>query len=199
MWHWAFICMLYIPIFLWIKKHQDHLLQFECLWVMNRQCRLFVVEWQTTYIGLLHLRRRQAETIEVLQYGADMVMSELSRAVLPVTCTAVCHLALQASLIVLFCLFLLGYKLTDLLETSTNLAVSFTFQFYCRLFHFSRLCSQTSHELCEPLQFGILFTFPQWLFCLKKINIITLQLVLPLICWKNLYLHCYNFSHKKYC
>lgn len=71
-------------------------------------------------------------------------MSELSRAVLSVIYTAACHLALPAFLIVLLYLFLLCYKLTDLLETSANLAVNFTFLFYCKLLPFSGMQSQTS-------------------------------------------------------
>lgn len=52
---------------------------------------------------------------------------------------AACRLALQAFPIALFYLFLLCYKLTDSLKTSASLTLNFTFLFYRKLPHFSRM------------------------------------------------------------
>lgn len=54
-------------------------------------------------------------------------------------------------------LFLLCWKLTDLLETLANLAVSFTVLFYCKALHFSRTQSQISQQKKELHEHVILF------------------------------------------
>lgn len=144
---------------------------------MNRQCRLFI-RLEKLYIGCLPLGRSQPET------GGFAVLG-------PESCRAEClwlhPTALQVFLIMLLYLFLLCWKLTDLLETLANLAVSFTFLFYCKALHFSRMQSQVSQqkkEICEHI------IFLSWE--------ITLDLALFLIHWKNSYLHDQTFSYNKY-
>lgn len=87
----------------------------------------------------------------------------------------------------LLCLFLLGWKPADLLETLANLAVSFTFLFYCKALHFSRMHSQICQQKRELHDHSISLS-PE----------ITLGLALFLIHWKNSYLHEQEFSHNKY-